>query len=310
MWSARLALLCLALVLGLAGCGGDDDDEPPRAEAAATIGGRVITQTAVDRSIDALFPHEGGYSNAFGPPAYPRCVRIKRETQASSSAADAKRQCKLEFGIIRAQALSYLVRADWVRRESERLHLAGSNRGTIRERVDRRLSRLQAAIPVSATEIARYGQANSMVYADSERRVVDILQTRGRARALRARAELRDGRPWAQVVHRFGTRPLGRTFNGRHGISETNAPHDAFGRGVFEARVGELKGPVKTLNGLFLFQVLRISHAGSDRLPAKARNTILHALQQQQLEDRLHDRYAAVTTCAKRYRVPEVPQCM
>lgn len=305
MRSACLALLCIVL----AGCGGSDDDQQAPKDTAATIGDHVITDSDVDRSIDDLFPHGGGYAEAFGPPDYPECVQAKREAQDSSAAA-AKKECKLEFGVIRAQALSYLLRADWVRRESKRNHLPQPGRGSLRERVDQRLERLQAAVPVSDAEIAQYGKDNSMVYSDSERRVVEILQTRGRARALHARAELRAGRPWPQVVDRYGTRPLRRTANGRHDVREASAPHDAFGRGMFSAPVGKLMGPVKTLNGLFVFEVQRISHAGSSRLPPKARTTILHTIQSKRLEDHLHERYAAQTTCAQRYRVPEVPQCM
>jgi hypothetical protein len=307
MRSVYLALACLILV-PFTGCGGSDEQQTD-ANAAATIGDHVISETDVDRSIDDLFPHEGGYAEAFGPPDYPQCVQAKREAQGSSAAA-AKKECRLEFGVIRAQALSYLLRADWARREAERNHLPQPEGGSLRERVDERLDRLQAAVPVSATEIAQYGKDNSMVYADSERRVVEILQTRGRARALRARAELRAGRSWAQVVDRYGTRPLRRTANGRHEIREASAPHHAFGRGMFSAPVGKLVGPVKTLNGQFVFEVQRISHVGSSRLSPKARTTILHTIQSKRLEDHLHERYAPQTTCARRYRVPEVPQCM
>lgn len=300
-----MALPCLVL-LCLAGCGGNDE---PSSAAAARIGDRVITEADVDRSVDALFPHDGGYSKAFGPPAYSACVRAKREAQGSSATA-ALRECKLEFGVLRAQTLSYLLRAEWARRETRRLHLADRGRGSLRERTDRRLDRLQAAISVSEGDILRYAKDNSTVYADSERRIVDVLQTRGRERALRARAELAAGRPWPQVVARHGTRPLRRTFNGRHEIRQASAPNDAFGRAMFSARIGTLTGPIRTLNGQFLFEVRQVSHAASDRLSATTRTTIRHALQSEQLADRLHARYAAETSCARRYRLPEVPQCM
>jgi hypothetical protein len=306
MRTAGLALLCTALAM-LGGCGGSDDGESAP-DAAATIGERVISETEVTQSVDKLFPHEGGYIAAFGPPRYPRCVQVKRESDLT--AAEALKQCKLEFGVIRAQALSYLLRAEWVRRESERRKLPEPDAGSLRERVDQRLERLQAEIPVTDAAIKRYGDENSMVYEDSERRIVDVLQTRGRARALRAHAALRSGRPWPEVIDEYGARPLRRTFNGHHEVREASAPHDAFGRGMFSAPLGKLVGPVQTLNGQFIFLVRRVSHVGSHALSAKARTTILHALQIKQLEDRLHTHYAAETSCARRYRVPEVPQCM
>lgn len=300
----RLALIGVLLV-GLAGCGGgSDEDQPAPTNTAATVGDRVITETDLDRAIDVVFPHQGGYAKAFGPPGYPACVKAKGDIP------NAKQQCKTEFGVIRAQTLAFLLRAEWARRDAKRMNVAAEASGTLREQADVRLDALQGAIPVREEEIARYARDNAFVYADSERRVVRIVQTTSRKRALAARSALASGTPLRAVVARYSERPLERTVSGRHEVRKESAPNDAFGDGVFTAPVGELRGPVETLNGWYVYEVERISHRASNRLSNEARTSIRHTLQTKQLDERLHGRYASETTCAKRYRVPEVPQCV
>src|SRR6201999_268221 len=229
----RLALIgLLVVVAALVGCGGGgDDDESAPAPPAATIGGRTISERELARAIDVVFPHRGGYAKAFGPPDYPACMKAKTDVP------NAKRQCRTEFAVIRSQTLSFLLRAEWARRDAERMNVAADASGTLREQADVRLDALQASIPVREAEIARYARDNEFVYADSEKRVVRIVQTTSRKRALAARAALAGGTPLRAVVARYSERPLERTVSGRHEVREASAPNDAFGRGMFAAPI-------------------------------------------------------------------------
>jgi hypothetical protein len=315
---ARAGPSIVATMLGctlLWGCGGDDKPTP-RPAVAAQIGDTIVSQRDVRRSIDVLFPHQGGYLKAFGPPRYPECVRQKAaaaDAVRRLSATQIKQECKLEYGIARAQAVSFLVRAQWLSREAKRRGIQGAGMtkrlALVRSQADRQQHALLATVHVSNAAIANYAYGNADIYKDPEQRIVHIVQAKTRREAQQARALVLSGRGWKPAVERFGVKPLREHFSGTHRIRETNAPHDAFGRGMFSARVGALNGPVRTLNGWFIFQVVRVAKRGSNHLSAQARRTILHTLQSEQLDRALHARYAHATRCAKQYRIAEAPEC-
>jgi hypothetical protein len=316
--NVRVGSSIVAALLGSAlmgGCGGSDDPAP-RAATAARVGASVISQRDVTRSIDVLFPHRGGYSKSFGPPRYPECIRQKAaaaDAVRRLSARQIEQECKLEYGITRAQTVSFLVRARWLAREAKRRGIPGAGAAKrdalVRSQADRQQHALLATIHVTDGAIANYAYGNADIYKDPEQRVVHVVQTRTRQQAARARALVERGLGWKAVVERLGVKPLRTHWSGTHTIRETNAPHDRFGRGMFSARIGVLEGPVRTLNGWFVFQPVKVASRGSNRLSAEARRTILHTLQSEQLDRALHARYASKTRCAKQYRIAEAPEC-
>ncbi len=314
-----MATAALAIV-GPAACsdGNGDDDRPQRPgnPVAATVGGRTIAEAEVTRSIDVLLPHPGGYVRAFGPPAYRACRRNKHAQADAThdlSAREILAECKLEFGIAKAQALSFLVRAEWLTSEAGRQELEPSRYderpSSLRARSDDQQQALLRRIPVSARQIQRYGENNDVVYLQPEQRIVRIVQTSNSNLARQARTLIEDEGNWRQAVDRYAVRPLSRTWSGTHRVRASTAPQDRFGRGMFAARPGQLRGPVKTLNGWFVYEVVRVADPGSDRLSPQARRTILSTLRTDRLSKALHARYAADTDCARKYRIPEVPEC-
>ncbi|HEY6779403.1 MAG TPA: peptidylprolyl isomerase [Thermoleophilaceae bacterium] len=320
-WPCRVGPAAAAFVLVaalLGACGGEEDHR--RDPAAARVGDHVISERTVGRSIDLLFPHQGGYVRAFGPPGYTACRRAKRSVAIGDparqlSAEEIRTQCKLEFGITRAQTVSYLVRAEWLRREARRRALrvgampTSTQVTSLRARSDAREHALLRTVDVGDAEIARYARGNSDVYGDPEQRLVRIVQTTSAQRARAARAAVDGGRGWERAVARYGVRPLSRSWNGTHTVRANTAPNDAFGQRMFSSPPGQLEGPVKTRDGWFVFQVVKILNKGSERLSPRSRKTILDAIRAQRLSHALEARYAPQTRCAKRYRIAEVPEC-
>ena len=320
--SARvgLALVTAALAIGsAAACSDEDgDDQPqrPQSSVAATVGDRTIAEAEVTRSIDVLLPHRGGYVRAFGPPAYRMCrhnKRVQADATHDLGAREILAECKLEFGIAKAQALSFLLRAEWLTREASRRGLKPSRYDerltSLRARSDDQQQVLLRRIAVSDQQVQRYGENNDVVYGQPEQRIVRIVQTSSSNLARQARTLIKEEGDWRQAVDRYAVRPLSRTWSGTHRVRASTAPQDAFGRGMFAARPGQLRGPVKTLNGWFVYEVVRVADPGSDRLSPQARRTILSTLRTERLSKTLHTRYAADTDCARKYRIPEVPEC-
>jgi foldase protein PrsA len=305
--------------------------------AVATVGDAVISDAAVKRQVDAEFSTVGGTAKSWGPPRYQGCIAAQRQTRAGKTTSALRRVCAIEFTNARARATSMLIQAEWLDREVRRrgletqaklravlarqhesfppafLRRLRRTEGNLdlRVRMDLQQKMLLASMPVTETEIREYGQANSEIFLDSERRMVNVIQAEARRQVVAARAELERGEPWRRVMDRYGIKPFADHWTMRGGwLRKTAAPHDAFGRSVFSARKGQLIGPINTLNGWFVFTVLKVNQPKTKGLSERNRATVEFTLQDKKLRTILHKRYASRTTCVEDLRIPEAPECL
>ena len=324
----------LAISLGAFGCGGSEDDGDLPADAAAKVGDKLIPAAAVRRQLRTSYVDRGGLK-AWAPPRYPACAAAHRQLQPDDSAESIRRQCKVEFLITQAQAASLLIGAEWLAREtarrgldveaaverslerqrrlsSDQLQEVRRREGDIalRLRTDLQRQRLRDAMQVTEGEILDYAKVNADVYLESEKRVVEVLQTDSKRAVQRAHRELGDGSTWARVQDRYGIKPFDRHWSGRKTLTENAAPHDAFGRSVFSTQPGRRVGPIQTLNGWFMFEVRDVRPPRHRGLTRVARDTVSTILRSRRLDRVLRGRYADRTECAKRYRIPEAPECV
>jgi hypothetical protein len=266
----------------------------------------------------------GGTPKSFGPPDYPACAKLKRAA-TSDTAADIHRQCSYEWEAARAQAVSTLVRAEQLKREARRRGidptravaraLAELNRQS-RARLPRARpikaptidfangvlrDRVVAALPLTEAEIQGHARANAEVFLTSESRRAHILQASTELEADKARHELDRTASWTAVQDRYGVKPFNLHWTGTQVVKESLAPHDAFGRSLFATRPHRLLGPIRTLNGYFLFEVIDIRPAPKPLLTSQAHTNVAAYLRQQRLEQVLYDHYAKITTCSPKY---------
>ncbi len=345
------ALLGLSLALAAAGCGGGGGEDLG-AGVAAKVGDKTISEAAVRSQLDSYYALQEGSAKSFGPPRYTACVAAKRGVVPGATEQEILGQCRVEFDLARAQALSTILRADWLAREAKRkgidsdaeveqalernkiLAMALKGRKPrphnreVQPLIEERpglshkdlvatvraatlQNKLMAAIPVTEIAIAEYADANADTFRDSETRVVRVVQTLGRARALRARRELHHNANWSKMTKRYTVEQYAQHWwTGTQTVTEGTAPEDAFGRALFNARRGEIVGPVRTLNGYFVFQVKAIHPPRHRKLTPRARATVSTTIRSKRLEQLLHDHYAAQTSCAAQYQIPEAPQCL
>ncbi len=324
------ALLAGALAVGAAGCGGDDQPTGLPRGVAAKVGNTVIREPAVQAQMDVVLARRDGNERTLGPPNYPACIKAHRDLGTGYSVKVLRRQCRTEYDIARAQAVNDLVRDQWLTREIKR---RGFDRdAVVRKATDRARSlwgkaadrtaigaddldfrlnalweALVAATPATGQEIEEYGRANADVYYGTERRKAYFLQTDTKAKVAKARKRLENTATWSQIYKTYPRAP--HNWTGVQTIAEASTPHDAVGRSLFSAGVGQLIGPVRNLNGWFIFQVINIRPPKYKGLSPRERRSVELQVKGKTLENTLLHRYTQQTSCAKKYIIPEAPNC-
>jgi hypothetical protein len=328
-----LAWLCVlgASTVVLAACGKQDGELP--SGVAVKVGDTSILESAVEHRLNAVYASRKGSVRSWGPPRYQACITAMRKLRRISEAKILKEQCKTEFTIERGLAAQFLIQAQWVDNEARRrgielnreikqltdeqtkeplgkafrkpLNRASNDRRALV--VDIGSRRLRDAMPITKSEIVGYANANAETFLESERRTVNILQVRTKAKAARARRDLKT-LTWRQVQGKYGTDPL-LTWTGKHTVRKLAAPHDAFGRSMFAVQRGKIVGPIRTLSGWFILQVMRIRSPSGPRLSLQARHAISNILRSERLDKVLRKHYLRQTKCATKYAIPQVPEC-
>ena len=334
MWRILgFSFVCMAIG-GLGACGGSDDDdqELPRG-VAARVGNQLVREAAVRAELQEKYAVQGGTVASYGPPGYRACLADKRRLGLGGDGRQKLRSgCKTEYEIARAEAVDVLVQARLLEREAKRhgidpervlqLATAKADRLVARIpgaeaigdrgptfRVQTHTAKLGAAMPVTEQEIQEYARANFDVFLRTERREVRVLQTAKQAEALAGGRALRRGASWEQIQGRYGAKPFAQGWTGTHVVAESSAPHDAFGRTLFSTQPHRLLGPIHTLNGWFVFEVLDVIPVRGKALSPEAHDAVAEWLRERKLEALLRKHYAGQTECAKAYNLAEAPHC-
>jgi hypothetical protein len=325
------------LMLVAGGCGGDGGDEASStlpAGVAAKVDNTVIREPAVQAQMAATrYERSNEKLRSYGPPDYPACVKAKRAlNRPGETEKSIRAQCKFEYEVGRAQAVNTLLRAQWLSREIKRRGLSSDEiiqKASARAMkfwakapgkapdfskdlsfvMEAQYQALSTATPATEKEIQEYGAANAEVYYQGEDRRAQIAQNTTKAQATKARQALDRGMSWPEVQKRYALKPVPGRWTGHLTVTEHTIPSDAFGRAVFSARQGQVIGPVHTINGWFVFEVTKINPPRYKRLSPQAHYTVETNVRAQKLEAILNRRYAQLSSCAKKYIIPEAPNC-
>lgn len=291
------------------------------------------------------------------PPRYERCVATLRAQPGPHNPIRVLRsRCAHDYALARSDAIAFLVRAQWLLKEGaahgvrissadlgsavseqikQRYPAAGAFAKFLAKtgmtRADFRFSvqvnmiadRLQAqstTVPnVSTAQVASYYRAHPEThYSTPPRRLTLVVVTRTRAPALRAKAALRSGQPWARVAKRYSedsSKLVGGAFAVVPGIQNPRLVH-----AVFSSPRGVLEGPVATpavaaIGGGSLYYVYKVTgaQAGTRQSLVEAASQIKRTLVQQRQQQALAHftnaytaRWRARTHCSRGYVVHAV----
>jgi foldase protein PrsA len=269
--------------------------------------------------------------------------------QEQPSDATLKRQCKQEYDTLKREVMLFLIQAEWVEQEAEEqgvklsdaqvrksfedqkkqafptdkayqefIKSSGMTEEDILFRV--KLNELQQKLTQKVTEdaakvtdadIEEYYEKNKRRFAQPERRDLRVVLTKTEDKAEQARNALQDGDSWKKVVNEYSIDEASKAQAGLLPAVAKGQQDKALDDAVFDAKRGELEGPVKTQFGWYVFEVDKITPASQQSLEQSKdtiRNLLRSERQQKALDEFIksfREDYREETECADDYRIEE-----
>jgi foldase protein PrsA len=260
-----------------------------------------------------------------------------------------KKQCKSEYDALKKEVMQFLIQAEWVQQEAadqdikvtdaqikksfedqkkqafpndkqynQFLASSGMTEDDILFRV--RLDQLQQKLTQKVTEDAKkvsdadieaYYEKNKKRFAQPERRDLRVVLTKTEAKANQAKQALDSGQPFKKVVKQYSIDEASKSQAGLLPAVTQGQQEKAFDEAIFDAKKGQLEGPVKTQFGWYVFEVEKVTKASQQTLE-QSKETIKNLLRSQRQQKALdefiksfREDYKDKTDCADDYRVAE-----
>jgi foldase protein PrsA len=243
--------------------------------------------------------------------------------------AQLKKQCKQQYNQLKGEVMQFLIQAQWVQQEAanqkikvsdaevkrsfedqkkqafptdkkyqEFLKTSGMTEPDILFRV--KLDTLQQKLTQKVTEeeakvtdsdVSDYYDKNKKRFAQPERRDLQVVLTRTEAKANQAKRALQKGGSWKSVAKKYSIDQASKAQGGKLPAQAKGTLEKALDQAVFSAKKGQIKGPVKTQFGWYVFDVEKITKASQQSLE-QAKETIRQTLASQNQQKAL-DKFVA-----------------
>jgi foldase protein PrsA len=226
-----------------------------------------------------------------------------------------KDQCKQEYETLRNQAMQLLISSQWIEGEASDRGISVSE-ADVRKRFEElkkqsfpkdaeyqkfledsgqsekdillrvRFDLLQTKVrdqvtkgkdKVSEKQIAGYYKDNKADFGQPAQRDLRIVMTETKAKAVRAKAALDDGRPWKAVAKRFSIDQASRSEGGSMKAVAEGQQEKPLDEAIFAAAKDELTGPIETPFGFYVFEVTKVQK-GTQQTLVQAKPTIKQLL--------------------------------
>jgi foldase protein PrsA len=238
--------------------------------------------------------------------------------QPSPTDAQYKAQCKQQYEGLRDQTMQFLISANWIQGEAadqgikvsdadvdkqfaktkqqsfpkeadfqKFLKSSGMSLADIkfRVKVEQLSQKLREKIvkgkdKVTDAQVAAYYNKNKARFAQPERRDLQIVLTKTKAKSDQARAELQGGASFKSVATKYSIDQASKNQGGVLLAVAKGQQEKALDEAVFSAKPNKLTGPVKTQFGFYVFKVSKVTPASQQDLK-QATPTIKQLLAQQ-----------------------------
>jgi foldase protein PrsA len=269
--------------------------------------------------------------------------------QERPSDSSLKKQCRTEYDTLKTEVMQFLIQAEWVQQEAEEqdvkvsdkeikqsfedqkkqafpndkaykefLESSGMSEEDIlfRVKLDQLQQKLTAKITqdankVTEADISEYYDKNKKRFAQPERRDLLVVLTKTEAQANQAKAALEDGQSFKQVAKEYSIDEASKAQGGKLPAVTKGQQEKAFDDAIFDAKRGELVGPIKTQFGWYVFEVDKVTPASQQTLDEskEAIRNLLRSQGQQQALDKwiksFREDYKDKTDCADDFRIAE-----
>ena len=265
------------------------------------------------------------------------------------SDATLKKQCKQQYDQLKGEVMQFLIQAQWVQQEAKNrdvkvsdaevqksfddqkkqafpkeadykkfLATSGMNEQDILYRV--KLDQLQTKltqkvtkekVKISDADIESYYKKNKSRFGQPQRRDLNVVLTKTKAKADQAKSQLQSGQSFKTVSKSLSVDQASKSQGGKLPDLVKGKQDPALDKAVFVAKKGKLSGPVKTQFGYYVFEVTKVKPPSQQSLN-QARDTIRNLLrsqgEQKAIDSFIKDfrkKYKDKTNCAKDFRVAE-----
>jgi parvulin-like peptidyl-prolyl isomerase len=277
-------------------------------------------------------------------------AKKKQPSQAGSSSTSAlKTQCKQEYDQLKGEVMQFLIQAAWVQQEADArgvkvsdaevqrsfqdqkkqafpndkaykkfLASSGMNESDILFRV--KLDQLQQKLTQKVTEnegkvtdadVKNYYDKNKKRFSQPQRRDLNVVLTKSKAKADQAKKALDSGNSFKSVANKYSIDQASKSQGGKLPDVAKGQQEKSLDTAAFSAKKGKVTGPVKTQFGWYVFEVTKIKPATQQSL-AQAKETIRNLLKSQRQQKALNSfikgfrsDYKDKTVCADQYRIAE-----
>jgi foldase protein PrsA len=180
---------------------------------------------------------------------------------------------------------------------------------TLQQKLTQKITESEAK--VTDQDVKDYYEKNKKRFAQPERRDLNVVLTKTKARADEAKSALDGGQGFRQVARRYSIDEGSKAQGGKLPDVAEGQQEKAFNDAIFKAKRGQLQGPVKTQFGWYVFEVTNVKPASQQTLQ-QSEDTIKNLLRSQKQQKALDDwikefreRYKQETVCAEDFEVAE-----
>jgi len=268
-----------------------------------------------------------------------------------------RQQCRQQYEALRDEVMQFLLSAQWIEGEAQEqgvevsqreidqqfaqerqasfqdergyrefLRDFGYSEEDLKYRV--RLTLLQQKIIEKLTEgnevtdeqVRQFYQRNRERFSRPEQRDLRVVLTEERSEALKAKRALQNGESWKSVAEEFSIDPATSGEGGVLADQTRQSLEQKLGEAVFSAEEGQLRGPVETQFGWYVFQVQDVTPPQQQSLEQAAgpiRQQLTQQRSQQTLQrfvEEFQERWTERTDCREGFVVqscsnaPEQPE--
>ncbi len=240
--------------------------------------------------------------------------------------SDLKKQCKQTYDQLKQQVMQFLIQSQWVQQEAEDqdvevkaaevkrlfedqkkqafpkekdykkfLRTSGATEQDIlfRIKLDALQNKLTQKVQkdqekLDDDDLEAYYEKNKERFGQPERRDLNVVLTKTKAQADEAKQQLDDGASFKTVSKELSIDQASKANGGKLADVAEGQQEKAFDTAVFDAKTGEIEGPVKTQFGWYVFEVDKVKAAKQQSFK-EAKETIRGLLRSENEQKALQD---------------------